>query len=235
MGLSSIIVLGMHRSGTSCLTGSLEQAGLYLGDVNRTAPYNAKGNQENRTIMDLNDAVLSGSGAAWDHPPKSPPVWSKEHRDLRDKILASYPDDQIIGFKEPRTLFTLDGWLEAIPETGLVGTFRHPLAVAKSLQSRNGFPLGRGFDLWLSYNRRLLAVSQTRELPLINFDLPTDHYQSALRTICEKLDLTPPLGGFDFFETDLRQNEPPQEMPHNPALRDVYDALLSLSVRPISP
>jgi hypothetical protein len=235
MALSSIIVLGMHRSGTSCLTGNLEQAGLYLGDVNRKAPYNAKGNQENRAIMDLNDAVMSESGAAWDHPPKTPPVWSKEHRDLRDKILASYPDEQIFGFKEPRTLFTLDGWLEAIPETGLVGTFRHPLTVAKSLQSRNGFPLGRGFDLWLSYNRRLLAVSQTRELPLINFDLPTDHYQSALLTICEKLDLTPPLGGFDFFETDLRHNKPPQEMPHNPALRDVYDALLSLSVRPISP
>lgn len=29
----SLIVFGMHRSGTSCLTGTLEEAGVYLGEV----------------------------------------------------------------------------------------------------------------------------------------------------------------------------------------------------------
>jgi len=30
-----ILILGMHRSGTSCLAGCLEEAGLYLGDVTK--------------------------------------------------------------------------------------------------------------------------------------------------------------------------------------------------------
>ncbi len=36
----AIAVLGMHRSGTSCLTGLLEQAGVFLGPV-ITSPSNA--------------------------------------------------------------------------------------------------------------------------------------------------------------------------------------------------
>jgi len=43
-----ILILGMHRSGTSCLAGCLEEAGLYLGDVNLKAGFNKKGNRENR-------------------------------------------------------------------------------------------------------------------------------------------------------------------------------------------
>ena len=40
-----IFVLGMLRSGTSCLTGILEEAGLFLGDVKRKSRFNAKGNR----------------------------------------------------------------------------------------------------------------------------------------------------------------------------------------------
>lgn len=45
---STVLILGMHRSGTSCLAGSLQEAGLYLGEVNTAAPHNAKGNRESR-------------------------------------------------------------------------------------------------------------------------------------------------------------------------------------------
>lgn len=233
MQLSSIIVLGMHRSGTSCLAGNLEQAGLYLGDVNRKAAHNFKGNLENRKIMDLNDAVLSANGAAWDSPPKTSPIWSTAHCNERDRILASYPGNRTIGFKEPRTLLTLEGWLEALPGARLVGTFRHPHAVAKSLHARDGFPLQRGYDLWLSYNRRLLEAGEKQGMDLINFDRSADHYKRSLGAICEKLNLTSPTEGFDFFDAGLRHNDSPQEPPQEQTLRDVYDALLSWSVRPI--
>ena len=35
------------EAGTSLLTGSLEAAGLNLGEVNNAAPHNRKGNKEN--------------------------------------------------------------------------------------------------------------------------------------------------------------------------------------------
>ena len=43
----TIAILGMHRSGTSALTGSLEQAGLYIGDTNHHADDNIRGNRDN--------------------------------------------------------------------------------------------------------------------------------------------------------------------------------------------
>jgi hypothetical protein len=43
--ISPIIILGMHRSGTSLVAGCLEAAGLYLGPVNNYAPFNKKGKQ----------------------------------------------------------------------------------------------------------------------------------------------------------------------------------------------
>ena len=41
-----VCVLGMHRSGTSCLAGSLEQQGLFLGETNTRGPFNLRGNRE---------------------------------------------------------------------------------------------------------------------------------------------------------------------------------------------
>jgi len=67
-----IAVLGMHRSGTSCLTGLLEDAGVPLGDVQKENPHNPLGNQENLRIMHLHDAVLAANGGSWDAPPAEP-------------------------------------------------------------------------------------------------------------------------------------------------------------------
>jgi hypothetical protein len=105
----AVLILGMHRSGTSCLTGSLQEAGLYLGAINESAPNNAKGNRENLAIMDLQNEVLAASGGAWDRPPDAV-VWSAEHKARRDALIATYPADRIWGFKDPRTLLTLEGW-----------------------------------------------------------------------------------------------------------------------------
>jgi hypothetical protein len=225
---SAIIVLGMHRSGTSCLAGTLEQAGLHLGEVNRKAPHNAKGNRENREIMDLNDAILLENNASWDRPPTTPTIWREAHYEERDRILASYPNDCIIGFKEPRSLFVLDGWLEALPDARLVGTFRHPVAVAKSLSLRNRFSRSQGLKLWHQYNSRLLMLCDEHDIWLINFDWPTDVYRNALNALCEDLGLSPPTEGLDFFDVDLRHNSPPQELPEGIFL-EVYRALASRS------
>ena len=56
-----IAILGMHRSGTSCLTGSLQEAGLELGEHHTWNPYNRKGNRENQDFVDLHDAILAAN------------------------------------------------------------------------------------------------------------------------------------------------------------------------------
>jgi hypothetical protein len=74
-----VCVLGMHRSGTSLLTGALRLLGVHLGSDENLLPSdeeaNRKGFWENRRIVDLNDALLSRLGGDWHNLPEFPPDW----------------------------------------------------------------------------------------------------------------------------------------------------------------
>ena len=74
-----VAVLGMHRSGTSSLAGSLEEAGLHLGEVVTRADHNQKGNRESLAMRDLNDRLLEHNGGAWDRPPPAL-AWDDDFR-----------------------------------------------------------------------------------------------------------------------------------------------------------
>jgi len=206
----AVLILGMHRSGTSCLAGSLQEAGLYLGEVNTAAPHNAKGNRESRAIMNLQDDLLHANGGDWDTPPEQV-VWQQEHRARRDAIIATYPTDRIWGFKDPRTLLTLPGWLEVLSSVRFVGTFRHPLAVAASLNARNGIAIEKSLALWTTYNRLLLDYQRQFNFPMICFDWPPERYRQRLIAIVPLLNLTIPKDGFSFFESTLRRNQAPNQ------------------------
>ena len=110
-----IMVLGMHRSGTSCLIGSLQHAGLHLGKHNTYNDHNLKGNRENNDIVALHEELLKDNGGSWKQPP---PVtrWSEKHFKKAEKIIASYRHHTAWGFKDPRTLLVLDGWKQLIPD-----------------------------------------------------------------------------------------------------------------------
>lgn len=196
----------MHRSGTSCLTGCLEEAGLALCDVNSRARYNTKGNRENRSIMVLHDALLADNGGAWDVPPSVPLRWSAERLAKRDALIAQYPADRLWGFKDPRTVFTLEGWLEALPQARLVGTVRHPMMVAQSLKYRDGFAVERALALWLAYNRRLETLLDRHGGQLVCFDWPRARYVEAVAALARAHGLIPPKQGFSFFESALRHS-----------------------------
>lgn len=211
-----ILILGMHRSGTSCLAGSLEEAGLYLGEVNTAAPHNAKGNRESRAIMSLQDDLLRANGGDWDAPPVRV-IWGPEHLARRDAIIATYPTNTIWGFKDPRTLLTLPGWLEALPAARFVGTYRHPLAVAASLNARNGIAVDRSLALWMTYNRLLLDYQRRFAFPLLCFDWPARRYEQRLLKVAPALNLAVPPAGFSFFESALRNNQAPESQ--NPIAR----------------
>jgi len=233
MTLPPVLILGMHRSGTSCLTGNLEEAGLYLGDVKRASPYNPKGNRENRAIMTLNEEVLNANDSAWDAPPKddTPVRWNTAHCAARDDVLASYPDDKVWGFKDPRTLFTLDGWRAALPGARLVGSVRHPLAVARSLHARSKkMPIEGGLALWTAYNTRLLHLSRNGPVPLVCFDWPPERYLESMSRLTQGLGLPPPEGGFSFFDPQLRRatsDGDPLDAPLPGDMQALYDALVS--------
>jgi len=178
---SWICVLGMHRSGTSCLAGMLRRSGVYLGEVQEHSPDNPLGNQELRQIWDLGDALLAENGGAWGKPVMVS-HWRESHRRERDAILQNLRDaaaraqSPLWGFKDPRTLFTLPFWLEALPPPRFIASFRQPQRVALSLNARNAISVEDGLRLWAAYNGKLLELVRKHRFPLLNFDLPPGAY-----------------------------------------------------------
>lgn len=206
----AVCVVGMHRSGTSCLTGCLQQAGLYLGDVVTSAPFNEKGNRESEAVQSLNDDILTHSGGSWAQPPRRL-RWSAAHEVRREVILEELRTRCAWGFKDPRSLLTLPFWRAGAPELQLVGTFRHPASVARSLAARGRMSIerARAIDLWLAYNRNLMDLCRTERVALISFDLPPAEYLSRMRTIIVQLGLRAAvLDGPDepFFDPALRRH-----------------------------
>ncbi|MGJ8668071.1 MAG: sulfotransferase [Oceanococcus sp.] len=225
-----VAILGMHRSGTSCFAGCLEEAGLFLGEVNTKAPANARGNRENRQIMDLHDEVLAHHSCSWDAPPDKVLVWTVQQKIRLQELIASYPAQQCWGFKDPRSVLLLDQWIALIPNLRLVGSLRHPANVAASLRRRNKFSWQQGYALWLAYNQHLYACLQKRPFTLINFDQEPAGYRDAVGQIVADLELQIPTAGLKFFSQKLR-NELPDSYPELPdEVASLYQNLLLYSL-----
>lgn len=148
-----VIVIGMHRSGTSLLTRMLERLGLFIG--NRRDE-----NDEAFFFQKLNDWLLQQCGATWRHPePIRSLVRDPDLRELAvdylEHVLASPRVVNYLGFstwvrsgnpfqlttpwgwKDPRNTFTLPLWLDLFPDARVVHICRHGIDVARSLQVRD--------------------------------------------------------------------------------------------------
>ncbi|MFT7218863.1 MAG: hypothetical protein ACI8Z1_000475 [Candidatus Azotimanducaceae bacterium] len=225
-----LVVLGMHRSGTSCLTGMVEQCGVNLGEVFTKNPFNQKGNRESASIQAINNAVLEQNGGAWNQPVLATD-WGASLRRDRDTILNELipQDGGWWGFKDPRVVFTLPFWIEATGDPHFIATFRHPHRVALSLNQRDGLALKDGFELWRQYNVQLLRWITEFEIPLVDFDLNDENYR---RDVASKLGRVG-LSGADsetFFDASLR-HQSSVELDHASLPEHILDVYRELKAR----
>jgi tetratricopeptide (TPR) repeat protein len=171
-----LFVLGMHRSGTSCLTGLLEDGGFSIGTPPSWRWDNLKGNRESEAVNDLNDEVLAEAGGRWDRPVLVRPPFAPTLCARRAELLStlqSFAPGRPLALKDPRIVLTHSFWAEAEPQAARVGIFRHPWAVASSVATRDmGQSLADGLRLWITYNQRLVGLQQEYGFALLCFDLP---------------------------------------------------------------
>lgn len=213
---SGLLVLGMHRSGTSCISGMLQAAGFFSDIVDEWSPDNTRGSRENSAIVKLNDSLLRKGGGSWKQTDISLSP-SLTHKDRRDEILKALTSTQRPWmFKDPRTLLTLPFWLEALPDIKMLGMFRHPLAVAKSLSTRNSMPIIEGLHLWGAYNQKLLEIRDLNETPLLCFSDDLNGLIESAHFIVKKYFSEQVAAGIlqlermqDFLSTDLVHQKQP--------------------------
>lgn len=202
-----VLILGMHRSGTSSLAGMLKHYGLHLGeDISTNNKHNQKGNQEHFSARKINNTLIQLHGGSWFDPRvivNVPAELLLEINELKDQFRDKSP---VYGIKDPRMLFCTSAWKDQ--HTVYVGTIRHPALVWKSLETRNErLPdkvNANWNDVWYAYNKRLLELYQESPFPIVNFDWPALRYQQAVNALANHLGLT---GEDAFFDSNLRHQE----------------------------
>jgi len=157
-----IIVLGMHRSGTSAMAGCLARLGAQRPRT-EIAPTvnNPRGYCESEPVMAFNDRLLALMGSVWSDWRRvdSSLISSAMRRDLVEEACAllqeEFGDAEVIVLKDPRLCRLMPVWGEVLERAGYEARYvlpvRHPLQSALSLRARNGFSLETGRLLWLRH------------------------------------------------------------------------------------
>jgi glycosyltransferase involved in cell wall biosynthesis len=160
-----IIVLGMHRSGTSMVARLLNMMGAYFAtETTAMLPTtaNPKGYWEREDIRQLNDQVIQSLGMSWDNISDfdSQLLTQELQQHLQDsaqKIIFSLETHRPWMIKDPRLCLLLPLWQPLLEIPVYVYVYRNPIQVAQSLKTREDFPLTLGIALWEKYNLYGLA------------------------------------------------------------------------------
>ena len=247
-----VVVLGMHRSGTSSAAGALVRLGAAAPE-HLIAPNagNERGYWESRIIVDLNDAILAAAGSDWKD-------WRKFDLNKIDALAADvlrarakealaeeFGDVGFAVVKDPRMCRLMPFWGPVFAETKwsvrALLPIRPPLEVSQSLHCRDGIGPAYGCLLWLRHV--LDAEVETRGMARAFLDWPQflGNGRKALAQASEQLGVNWPywcesaLADIDqFVSSDLRrQRTSKAEMQTHPAVSDLvwrtYAAMIELA------
>jgi hypothetical protein len=173
----NVVVLGMHRSGTSAITRVINLLGPSLGRSEDlfSAPDNPGGHWESNSLCLCNDLILSQFHGNFLFPPRLRPGWheSRAADALLPQIGRAFSDvyrTENWVWKDPRLALTLPIWRRVLPNFSVVLVIRNPSSVASSLERRDALPLAYCHALWDRYNRSAVAVVSGLDVAILNFD-----------------------------------------------------------------
>ncbi|RIY01373.1 glycosyltransferase [Aureimonas flava] len=220
----AILIVGMHRSGTSALAGLMNHLGIDVpGDLIPPAFDNPKGFFENRRFVQFDDRLLGEIGFAYDDAVRIPDdtfrtaVVGDAVDRLRRLALHELGDAPQVLVKDPRICRLLPVWIPALEGAGRTVATLHPLRdpfeVAQSLHKRNEFPLEQGLLLWLSHVLAAERDSRGRPRSFLMFDAVMGDWRAVATRIAADLDLSWPRtfedaapAVEDFLSSDLRHH-----------------------------
>lgn len=180
-GPTAILVLGMHRSGTSALTRVLNLLGVELGvRLMAAGADNPKGFWEHEDAVALHEDLLASFGMAWDDPRPLPDDWlrrpevAEARRRLQMMLEQEFATAPLWAVKDPRLCRFAPLWIEVLAAMGVrtcaVLVLRAPDEVAASLAARDRLPGAVGEYLWALH--MVEAEAATRAIPrtLVRYD-----------------------------------------------------------------
>jgi hypothetical protein len=236
----SLVVLGMHRSGTSMLTGLLNQVGVRMGK-RLYAPQqgvNEKGFWEHEDIVDTHDELLLALNSQWDDLLPLPELWwegevAKSYIGKLTKFVErDFGNAPVWGIKDPRMCRLLPLWLQIFKAQKISPAFvfmtRNPFEVVASLQKRDKFTEEKALILWLSHTLLAERYSRGQVRAFIDFNQVVNDPTETLIKIERQLHVDFPISVANakqqisaFIAPDLRHHQMNGGKERNDALPDL--------------
>lgn len=197
-----LVVLGMHRSGTSVVSGVLERLGLFLGrpdQVLHSDDANPTGYWERLDVLNINQRLMGRrfSDAYQVGPLALGAFGGAREPDLSRAARAVVAELDAQGawlMKDPRMCLTLPFWRPLLTAPACLIVTRHPLEIAQSLATRDRLPLPYGIALWERYCVEALRNSAGMPRIIVRYrDLMTRPAETVSRLHAELLRLGFPL------------------------------------------
>jgi hypothetical protein len=176
-----VFVLGMHRSGTSAITGMLAQAGFGApADLMPATVSNPKGYWESLRILSLNEDFLAEMESHWSSSLPLPSGWSysisarKWRSSLIEVISDAFGGGELATIKDPRFCILIPGlepWLESrLINTSIIIPIRHPLEVSNSLLKSQETCPDKTLQLWIKSIFMAEQATRGHRRKFISFD-----------------------------------------------------------------
>jgi hypothetical protein len=243
-----VLVLGMHRSGTSLCSHVLSALGVDMTD-DMTAPRsgllgvdNPKGHWERWEIVEFHDRILDAFNRLYGsikHDFCLPVAWWADPRitSIRREIAAyleARMESAPFGFKDPRTVRLMPLWHQIFSNLKLapkiVYCLRDPVQVARSVHARDGFSPELAEYRWLTYNMDFFRYAGRYEFCTVEYESWFEDPAKNLMKLRTFLDLPSCHDDSDLefavpriVDQGLRHDDPSIAKPYHPMVRSVYE------------
>lgn len=211
MKAKALIIVGMHRSGTSAVSGSLAEQGVFMGDslYGPQKGVNEKGFYENSALVRFNERLFDVLGWSWDDPLASChqtfdidalTPWIERGVAL---VKSEYGKHPYWGMKDPRTSLLLPFWHAVLEKADVEPLYivmvRRPTEVAGSLAKRDGFSEEKSLMLWMNYTLSSMINTLPENRVVVFFDALMQNPASQMERVFDAADITPEQSGSSSF------------------------------------
>jgi hypothetical protein len=194
----AVLLLGMHRSGTSAIARGLGALSVYLGnDFLDAQPENPTGYWEDKGIVEVNERVLGALGLKWDDTSAIDRRTFERRRvralrrDAIRYLKRTFTSTSLWGFKDPRTIRVLPFWQRTLRECEVEDSYvvaiRNPRSVAASLFARQAMDADVAYRLWLVHMVPFFNDIIGKPFVVVDYDLLMRDSRAQLARIAHRL------------------------------------------------
>lgn len=183
--MGAVVVLGMHRSGTSMVAALLQSLGVNMGEnLLEDCPDNPRGHFEDMDFLNMNKRILRENGGSWLSPPDELRIPYHLRKQI-DGLMARKTNGKPWGWKDPRTCLTLEAYRSYLKEPDYIVCYRNPLSIARSLKERNDMAIPDAFHLTCIYLSRMWAqiAGERCRILCLSYEEMTDNPQGTVGTL----------------------------------------------------